>query len=69
VAIVAMVAERALYDPDDVDVPSARRAQQGLTRFRRALRNREISESWSREIGAGVPASAPHVPARPRPLA
>ena len=66
VAVVAMVAERALYDPDDVDVPSARRAQQGLTRFRRALRNREISRRWLLEIGAGKPTAAPRVPARPR---
>jgi transglutaminase-like putative cysteine protease len=65
VAVVAMVAERALYDPDDVDAPSARRAQQGLTRFRRALRNREISRRWLLEIGAGVPTSA-RVPARAR---
>jgi transglutaminase-like putative cysteine protease len=64
VAVVAMVAERALYDPDEVDAPSARRAQQGLTRFRRALRNREISQFWSLEIGTGVPTPAPRVPAR-----
>jgi transglutaminase-like putative cysteine protease len=66
VAIVAMVAERALYDPDGVDAPSARRAQQGLSRFRRALRNREISRFWSLGIGAGMPTPAPRVPARAR---
>jgi hypothetical protein len=66
VAIVAMVAERTLYDPDGVDAPSARRAQQGLSRFRRALRNREISRFWSLEIGAGMPTPAPRVPARAR---
>ena len=37
-AVVAMVAERALYGPDDVDAASARRAQHSLMRFRRALR-------------------------------
>jgi len=64
-AVVAVVAERALYDPEDVDAPSARRAQHSLTRFRRALRNREISQFWSVEIGAGTPIPAPRPPARP----
>jgi transglutaminase-like putative cysteine protease len=63
-AIVAMVAERALYDPDDVDAPSARRAQHSLMRCRRALRNREISSFWSREMGAATPAPA-RTPERP----
>jgi hypothetical protein len=70
-AVVAVVAERALYDPAAVDAPSARRAQHSLMRFRRGLRNRQISRIWSLEMGAATPApatSAPahtHVPRRP----
>jgi hypothetical protein len=63
-AVVAVVAERALYDPDDVDAPSARRAQHSLMRFRRALRYREIFRFWSREMGAVAPTLAPRPPAR-----
>jgi hypothetical protein len=59
VAVIAMVAERALYDPDDVDAASARRAHQSLMRFRRALRNREIKQFWTLEIGAGSPYTSP----------
>jgi hypothetical protein len=53
--VVATVAERALYDPDDVDAPSARRAQESLVRFRRALRSRRVMQFWSLAIGAGDP--------------
>jgi transglutaminase-like putative cysteine protease len=62
-AVVAVVAERALYDPDAVDAPSARQARDGLLRFRRALRNREISRIWSRQMGAVAPPLAPTPPA------
>jgi transglutaminase-like putative cysteine protease len=64
VAVVAMVAERALYDPDDLDAASAHRAQHSLMRFRRALRNREIKQFWSLEIAAGMPTPAPRAPTR-----
>jgi len=63
-AVVAMVAERALYDPDAVDGPSARRAQHSLMRFRRALRNREISRIWSLEMGVATPTPAWRPPPR-----
>jgi transglutaminase-like putative cysteine protease len=63
-ALIAVVAERALYDPDDVDAPSARRAQHSLMRCRRALRDREISRFWARAMGAATPAPA-RTPDRP----
>jgi transglutaminase-like putative cysteine protease len=63
-AVVAMVADRAFYSPDDVDAASGRRAHHSLLRCRRALRNRDVRQFWSREIGAGAPRAAPRAPTR-----
>ncbi len=54
-----MVADRALYSPDDVDAAAARRAQHSLLRFRGALGTRDVRRFWSLEIGAGAPQAAP----------
>jgi transglutaminase-like putative cysteine protease len=63
-AVVALVADHALYSPDDLDAASARRAQHSLMRCRRALRNRDVRKFWSLEMAAGAPKAAPRSPTR-----